>query len=194
MTKRGDKLAGVSTAHLRQRFIDESDPKAVKRLTAALEYKSGLSPAKIEAKCGVPEQTVYDWLDRFAERGIDAALRDSPRPGRPRLLSHEDHQRFVAAVNAAPTEVGYDVPAWSPALARTYLEETFDITYSREHCRRLLHEAGLSVQTARPIHYKADPEKQRTLFGSTLLVSQSTSRRACLSASFPGLRKSWRRS
>ena len=33
-----------------------------------------------------------------------------------------------------------------------------------------------------------------TLFGSTLLVSQSTSRRACSSASLPGLRKSWRRS
>ena len=161
MTKRGDKLAGVSTAHLHQRFIDESDPKAVKRLTAALEYKSGLSPAKIEAKYGVAEQTVYDWLDRFAERGINAALHDSPRPGRPRLLSHEHHQRFVAAVNAAPTEVGYDAPAWSPVLVRTYLEETFDITYSREHCRRLLHETGLSVQTARPIHYKADPEIQR---------------------------------
>ncbi|WP_394295445.1 winged helix-turn-helix domain-containing protein [Halococcus agarilyticus] len=25
----------------------------------------------------------------------------------------------------------------------------------------MLHEAGLSVQTARPIHYKADPEVQR---------------------------------
>ncbi|WP_228842400.1 helix-turn-helix domain-containing protein [Halococcus agarilyticus] len=128
MTKRGDKLAGVSTAHLHQRFIEETDPKAVKRLTAALEYKLGLSPAKIEAKYGVPEQTVYDWHDRFAERGIDAALHDTPRPGRPRLLSRENHQRFVAAVNAVPTEVGYDAPAWSPALARTSLEETFDIT------------------------------------------------------------------
>ena len=161
MTKRGDKLAGVSLAHLRQRFSDETDPKAVKRLTAALEYKSGLSPAKIEAKYGVPEQTVYDWLDRFAERGIDAALYDTQRPGRPRLLGGEQHQRFVAVVNAPPSEAGYDAPVWSPALSRRYLEETFDITYSREHCRRLLHEAGLSVQTARPIHYKADPEVQR---------------------------------
>jgi transposase len=160
MTKRGEKLAGVSTAHLRQRFSTETDPKAVKRLTAALEYKSGLSPAKIGVKYGVPEQTIYGWLDRFAERGIDAALYDTPRPGRPRLLSEEQQQRFVAVVNAPPSEAGYDAPAWSPALARIYLEDAFDITYSWEHCRRLLHEAGLSVQTARPIHYEADPEEQ----------------------------------
>lgn len=161
MTKRGEKLAEVSTAHLRQRFSDETDPTAVKRLTAALEYKSGLSPAKIGAKYGIPEQTIYGWLDRFAERGIDAALYDTPRPGRPRLLSEDQRQRFVAIVNVPPSEVGYDAPAWSPALARTYLEDTFGVTYSREHCRRLLHEAGLAVQTARPIHYEADPEAQR---------------------------------
>jgi hypothetical protein len=45
--KRGDKLAWVSTAHLRlPGFAEKTDPKAIKRLTATLEYKSGLSPAK----------------------------------------------------------------------------------------------------------------------------------------------------
>ena len=160
MTKRGEKLAGVSTAHLRQRFNGETDPTAIERLTAALEYKSGLSLAKIGAKYGIPEQTIYGWLDRFAERGIDAALYDMPRPGRPRLLSEDQRHRFVAVVNAPPNEAGYDAPAWSPALARTYLD-SFGITYSCEHCRRLLHEAGLSVQTARPISYEADPDAQR---------------------------------
>ncbi|MFB9809399.1 winged helix-turn-helix domain-containing protein [Haladaptatus pallidirubidus] len=47
-------------------------------------------------------------------------------------------------VNVAPSEGGYDAPVWTPTLIRTYLEETFDITYSREHCRKLLHSAGLS--------------------------------------------------
>lgn len=69
--------------HLCQRSNGETDPAAIKRLTATLEYKSGLSPAKNGAKYVIPEQTIYGWLDRFAERGIDAALYDMPRPGQP---------------------------------------------------------------------------------------------------------------
>ena len=59
MTKRGEKLSRVSTVHLRQRFSSETDSTAIKRLTAASEHKSGLSPAKISAKYDIPEQTIY---------------------------------------------------------------------------------------------------------------------------------------
>ncbi|MFB9809400.1 hypothetical protein ACFFQF_31920 [Haladaptatus pallidirubidus] len=70
----------MSTAHLHQRFSDETDPKAVKCLSVALESKSGLSPAKIEAKYGEVEQTIYAWLNRLVERDIDTALHDTPYP------------------------------------------------------------------------------------------------------------------
>lgn len=161
MTNWGTKLAEVSTAQLRQRLAKESDPKAIKRLVAALEYKAGLSPAEIEAKYGWPTQTVYGWLDRFEERGVDAALHDIPLPGRPPRLTPEHRQQYIATVNKPPSDAGYDEPTWSPALLQQYLVDAFDVSFSREHCRRLLHEAGLSFQTARPVHYKADPAAQR---------------------------------
>ena len=161
MTKAGGKLAEVTELHLRQRLAEETDPKAIKRLVAALEYKQGLSPAKIEEKYGWPEQTVYSWLNRFEERGWTAALRDKPRPGRRSRLGPTQRRQLFADLNAPPIEAGYDAPAWTPALVNAYLDERFDVTYSGEHCRRLLHEAGLSVQTVRPYHYKADPDEQR---------------------------------
>ncbi|PSP89095.1 hypothetical protein BRC90_05475, partial [Halobacteriales archaeon QS_4_69_34] len=53
------------------------------------------------------------------------------------------------------------------------------------------HENGRIIEQ---LHQIGESERLTdTLFGSTLLVSQSTSRRACSSASLPGLRKSWRR-
>jgi transposase len=161
VTKPGGKLAEVTRIHLRQRLAEETDPKAIKRLVAALEYKDGLSPAKIEEKYGWPTQTIYSWLNRFEERGVEAALRDKPRPGRRPLLSPPQRRQLFAALNAPPTEVGYDAPAWTPALVNTYLNECLEVTYSGEHCRRLLHEAGLSEPTARPYHYKADPAEHR---------------------------------
>lgn len=50
MTKHGEKLVGVDEEQLREQLRTERDPKAIKRLVAALEYKSGLSPANIQQK------------------------------------------------------------------------------------------------------------------------------------------------
>ena len=68
MTKQGKKLTGIDEEQLREQLRTDRDPKAIKRLVVALEYKSGLSPAKIQQKYGWHEQTVYDWLDIVAER------------------------------------------------------------------------------------------------------------------------------
>jgi len=51
---------------LRQQLRTETDAKAVKRLTSALLYGQGKSPAEIEEMLGFPEQAVYDWLDTVA--------------------------------------------------------------------------------------------------------------------------------
>lgn len=80
MTSWGGKLDGVNEEQLRQQLRTETNAKAVKRLTSALLYVQGKSPAEIEQLLGFPEQTVYDWLDTVAERDL-TALGDLPRPG-----------------------------------------------------------------------------------------------------------------
>nr|WP_232833894.1 helix-turn-helix domain-containing protein [Saliphagus sp. LR7] len=59
MTTWGGKLDGVDEEQLRQQLRTETDAKAVKRLTSALLYRQGKSPAEIEQLLGFPEQTVY---------------------------------------------------------------------------------------------------------------------------------------
>ncbi|SEP23019.1 Homeodomain-like domain-containing protein [Halogranum amylolyticum] len=66
MTTWGGKLDRVDEEQLRQQLRTETDAKAVKRLTSALLYRQGKSPAEIEKLLGFPEQTVYDWLDTVA--------------------------------------------------------------------------------------------------------------------------------
>ena len=46
MTKHGNKIPGVTVEQVRDRLA--TDPKAIKRLTAARESLAGLSPAEIE--------------------------------------------------------------------------------------------------------------------------------------------------
>ena len=156
----GKKLAGVDEEQLRQQLRTETDPKAVRRLTAALLYADGSSPYEIERLLGFPAQTVYDWLDIVAERD-SVALGDCPRGGSHSRLTDDQWDELTATLAASPSEAGIDAPAWRPPLVRDYIAETYDVEYSSAHMYRVMKKAGLSVQTARPIHYEADPAEQR---------------------------------
>ena len=109
--KAGSKIPDLSVERVRESLADERDPKAIKRLTAAREYLTGLSPEDIEEKYGWDRQTVYNWLDRFEERDFEDALYDDKRLGRPPKLSEEEFEQFAETLNQSPEEVGYNEPA-----------------------------------------------------------------------------------
>ena len=44
MTKYGNKIPDITKEQVREQLVDETDPKAIKRLTVAREYLEGLSP------------------------------------------------------------------------------------------------------------------------------------------------------
>lgn len=160
MTGWGEKLGGIDEEQLRQQLRTETDAKAVKRLTVALLYAAGSSPYKIERLLGIPAQTVYDWLDTVAEReGV--ALGDLPRGGSSSRLTDDQWELLTATLAMSPSETGYDAPAWTPPLVRGHIADTFNVEYSHAHMYRVMKKAGLSVQTARPRHYKADPAEQQ---------------------------------
>lgn len=160
MTKVGEKLAGVDEAQLRQQLREETDPKAVKQEVVALLYVAGHSPYAIEEVLGIPAQTAYDWLDVVAERDLDA-LGDAPRPGQPTRLTDDQWAALRETLAAPPEEAGYDAPAWTPRLVRHLVADAFGVEYSLAHIYRVMKRAGLSYQTARPRHHRADPAAQR---------------------------------
>ena len=82
--------------------------------------------------------TIYEWLNRFEERPIKDAITDDHRSGRPPKLDEKEREKFELAVNPPPSESGYDQPAWSTKLAKTFLREEFDVEYSMRHITRLL--------------------------------------------------------
>jgi transposase len=159
MTKHGNKIPGVTVEQVREQLAEETDPKAIKRLTAAREYLDGLSPADIETKYGWHEQTVYGWLNRFEERGFEAALYDDERPGQDPELAADQFDEFVETVQKPPEQAGYDEPAWTTKLAQRHLIDEYDVAYSRRHIQRLMNEAEVSWKKPRPEPASADEEE-----------------------------------
>lgn len=160
MTEWGGKIPDITVKELQETLANtEDDGKAVKRLMAAVAYKQGQSPAEIEETFGISKKNVYQWLDRFEERGLDNALYDESKPGRPRKLTEAEFNELTAVLHESPETVGYDgIQAWTPKFVQHWLNTQFDVEYSRRHIRRLMDEVGLSWRTARPEHYEVDPE------------------------------------
>lgn len=159
MTEWGGKIPDLTVEELQAKLAEtDDDGKAVKRLLTAIAYKQGQSPADIEETFGISKKNVYEWLDRFEERGLDEALYDESKPGRPAKLSDEQFDELEAVLDKSPEDAGYDgVQAWTPRFVQHWLKTHFDVEYTQRHVRRLMDDAGLSWRTVRPKHYEADP-------------------------------------
>ena len=118
---------------------------------------------EIAERYGYSSGWLSQWLtrlERLETEPFEDVVYDEPRSGRPSELSDQEHERFVDVLHESPEEVGLDAPAWSVPLDSNYLTEEFDVDYCDRHVRRLLTEAGLSRQTARPQYVSADERAQ----------------------------------
>ncbi len=109
MTEWGGKIADITLEELKEKLAEtEDDGKAVKRLMTAIAYKQGQYPADIEESSGISRKNVYVWLDRIGTRGLDDALYDEPKPGRPSKLSKGGFAELEAVLQTSPDEAGHE--------------------------------------------------------------------------------------
>lgn len=161
------KLENVSVEDLEAALAEADGKQETERLMVAILYKRGPSVPMIAEWFDMREGTIYEWFNRLEQRSIQDAITDDQRSGRPPKLADDARKSFEHAVRQPPTESGYDQSAWSTALAQQFLREEFDVEYSPRHVRRLLRDAGLTVQTPRPRPPTAD-EDERIQFWETI--------------------------
>lgn len=140
-----NKLDGVSGDALREELEAVETAKAAKRLMVALAYKDGLSVATLSERYGIPESTLYYWLDRFAAEPVSDAVEDDDRPGRPKELDDADREAVFAALAESPDDHGFDATAWTPELVQEFIEREYGVSYSLGHVRRLIRQAGVDL-------------------------------------------------
>ncbi len=139
-----EHLDDVPVERLQEALDDVDEKKPAMRLLAAIAYENGVSQTELAEWFGVDRRTIYSWLRRLdTDEPLAVAASDDTRSGRNRKLSGSRKEEFEATVQEPPTEAGVDAPAWTPALVREYLAETYGVEYSLPSCRRLLKEAGL---------------------------------------------------
>ena len=158
-------LESVSVDDLRQILAEVEGEDATKRVMVALNYKheDDVTQSDLADRYGMSSGWVSRWLNRLERletEPFEDVVYDEPRSGRPSDLSDQQHERFVEVLHEPPKEADMDARAWTVPLAQHYLKEQFGVEYCDRHVRRLMTEAGLSRQTARPQYVKADNRAQ----------------------------------
>jgi transposase len=129
----------------------------------------GAQVGQIAAQLGCHPRTVYRWLHRFNQHGIDG-LGDLPRSGRPRRLGELERGRVIALVGSDPpgrllrqpdgTLAAVDdqqAAQWTlDALAAAAQAEGIQV--SRSQVRRILQAEGVRWRTVRSWSARGDPD------------------------------------
>ena len=135
-------IEGVTASELRGALATAETPKAVKRLMVGIAYLDGIPVGTLVERYGIPQSTVYSWLDRFEKRPLADALYDDDRPGRPPKLDADERTELASHLADPPAEFGFEEPAWTAELLREHVDRAFGVRYSVGHARRLLAELG----------------------------------------------------
>ena len=149
-----------------------------KRVQAVILAKRGWTAALIARSPSCSLRSVKNWVAQYNRGGIEA-LREPPRPGRPRSLDPEHYPRLKQRLEAPPTpEDG--TCALRAADVRRILEREFGVLMGRQAVYDLLHRLGYSDLMPRPRHEDASPEVQE--FFKEIVVEQI----AAIAADHPG--------
>ena len=134
------KLERVDADDLRSALADADGAKATKRLMVALAYKDGVNVDVIASRYGIPQSTVYYWLDRFEEQPLARALEDESRPGRPPKLTDEQRAEVAEWLKRPPEtdemEETDSADGWTAERLQRRIAEEFDVEYSIPHVTR----------------------------------------------------------
>ena len=92
---------GYSEQH-RQRLMSlargrNTAQKVVLRANIILKMMAGLPKRQIAEQLGTTRPTVYLWIKRHGERGIEGLLRDASRPGRKPEITEEKERAIIEA-------------------------------------------------------------------------------------------------
>ena len=129
------KLTQLGREELREALDEAATAKAAKRLMVALAYKDGVDVETLSDRYGIPQSTIYYWLDRFESQSIEDAIEDETRPGRPPKLSDEQRAE-VESWLATPPESDDEPTEWTGARLQQRIDEEFGVEYSVAHVSR----------------------------------------------------------
>ena len=125
-------------------------------------YLQKRTRTEIAEICAITYQTVRNYINAYAESGIEGLAINKP-PGRAKKLSDEQEKHLYDCISAKmPKDVGFEpFVNWTAPLACKWALKEFGVEFSERGMRDVFYRLKLSYTRPTYTLKKADPEKQK---------------------------------
>ena len=131
----------------------------VRAIAVRAVVKNGFSPELVIAMLGMSHSSIYDWLNRYYDDGLEG-LRSKTKIGSEPLITTEMEKWLrIVVLNSTPVDHGYDTLLWTRDILVELLWNQYGIDVAGRTVSDHLNKIGLSYQ--KPV-YRAkeqDPDE-----------------------------------
>lgn len=132
--------------------------KAFVRRISVQRVLDGERPCNVTASYGLSPKSIFRWLKKAREEGINS-LAPKPKPGRRRKLTEKEEQEVKRwIVGKDPRQYNFDFGLWTREIVSDLILDRIGIKLSVNSVGRLLHRQGLTPQKPLRRAYERDPE------------------------------------
>jgi transposase len=136
--------------------------RVAERIHYVLLFARGYPVEQIAALYQVDLRTVFAWLERFRDAGVEG-LDDRPRSGRPREPSAAAQAEASRCLEGSPIDTGEGRTTWTRRLLGRHLGERFDCWLSDSSVTRRIHRLDFGWRRPKLTVKATDPEREARL-------------------------------
>ena len=139
------------------RTIDHKTLEHLRKLAVKRVIEDGEAPSDVMKSFGLCRTTIYPWLRRYEDGGIEALVEKIAQGPEPKLTDKQRQQVKRWILGKDPRQYGFDFGLWSRRIVRELIAAKFGIELGLTAVGRLL--ASLEITPQKPLRraYERDP-------------------------------------
>lgn len=149
-----------SIRQFEKRYKKEKTARVKTRLHVLLLRRQKYSQQEIAAITRISQGSVSNICRRYIKEGWNSVY-DKSRDGRPAQLTKAQKEMLREKMENEIID-GKIRRGWQTKDVRSFLKEKFNIVFTIQHTRRILHKIGMSWKVPRPEHKNRDEKAVRT--------------------------------
>lgn len=116
------------------------------------------APSEVMQSMGLCRTSIYRWLHRYEEDGLEALVEKIAQGRKPKLTDKQQQQVKRWIVGKDPRQYGFDYGLWTRRIVQSLIEKKFGLVVGLTAVGRLL--AGLEITPQKPLRraYARDPQ------------------------------------
>src|SRR6059036_1330511 len=140
------------------RTLDHKALEHLRILAVKRVVEDGEAPSGVMKSLGLCRTSIYPWLRRYEDQGMEALVEKIAQGPEPKLAEKQRQQVKRWILGRDPRQYGFDFGLWSRRIVQALIEEKLRIELGLTAVGRLL--ASLEITPQKPLRraYERDPQ------------------------------------